>query len=153
MQQMRELNGGNMWQGVGLICYLIILSIYDIRTRKIPVVWLVVGAVAALAYLIHLCLCQPLSELWLEILKSWGPGLLMLTAGRLSGKIGSGDGCVLLVAGSILGGVKMIAVFMGSLLLAGVTAVGLLIFCKAGKNDKMPFMPFLAVAVILLGVM
>lgn len=142
-----------MWQWVGLICYLIILSIYDIRTRKIPAAWLVIGGVAALAYLIYLCLCQPFSELWLEMLKSWGPGLLMLAAGRLSGKIGSGDGCVLLVAGSVLGGVKMMAVFMGSLLLAAVAGVILLIFRKAGKNDKMPFMPFLAAAVIMLGKM
>ena len=142
-----------MWQLVGLICYLIILSIYDIRTRKIPAVWLVIGGVAALVYLIYLCLCRPFSELWPEMLKSWGPGLLMLTVGRFSEKIGSGDGCVLLVAGSVLGGVKMMPVFMGSLLLAAVAGVVLLIFRKAGKNDKMPFMPFLAVAVIMLGKM
>lgn len=142
-----------MWKWAGLICYLIILSIYDIRIRKIPSVWLVIGGVAALAYLIYLCLCQPFSEFWPEMVKGWGPGLLMLAAGRLSGKIGSGDGCVLLVAGSILGSVKMMEVFMGSLLLAALTAVVLLIFRKAGKNDKMPFMPFLATAVILIGMM
>ncbi|MBR5248871.1 MAG: prepilin peptidase [Lachnospiraceae bacterium] len=142
-----------MWKWAGLICYLIILSIYDIRTRKIPSVWMVIGGVATLAYLIYLCLCHPFSELWPEVLKSWGPGLLMLAAGRLSGKIGSGDGCILLVAGSILGSVKMMGVFMGSLFLAALTAVVLLIFRKAGKNDKMPFMPFLAAAVILLGMM
>ena len=141
-----------MWKWAGLICYLIILSIYDIRTRKIPAVWLVIGGVAALAYLIYLCLCQSFSEFWPEMLKSWGPGMLMLAAGRISGKIGSGDGCILLVAGSIVGSEKMMMVFMVSLLLASVTAVVLLIFRKAGKNDKMPFMPFLAAAVILLGV-
>ena len=76
----------------------------------------------------------------------------MLAAGRLSGKIGVGDGCVLLVAGSIVGSEKIIMIFTVSLLLASVTAVVLLIFRKAEKNDKMPFMPFLAAAVILLGV-
>ena len=126
-----------MWKWAGLICYLIILSIYDIRTRKIPSVWMVIGGVATLAYLIYLCLCHPFSELWPEVLKSWGPGLLMLAAGRLSGKIGSGDGCILLVAGSILGSVKMMGVFMGSLFLAALTAVVLLIFRKAGKNDSL----------------
>ncbi len=142
-----------MWKWAGLMCYLIILSIYDIRTRKIPVLWLVIGGVAALVYLIYLCLCQSFSELWSEMLKSWGPGVLMLATGRLSGKIGSGDGYVLLVIGSILGSVKMMGVFMGSLLLAALTAVVLLIFRKAGKNDEMPFVPFLAAAVLLLGVM
>ena len=141
-----------MWKWAGLSCYLIILSIHDIRTRKIPAVWLVIGGVAALAYLTYLCLCQPFSELWPEILKSWGPGVLMLAAGRVSGKIGTGDGCVLLVAGSIVGSEKIMVVFMVSLLLASVTAVVLLIFCKAGKNHKMPFMPFLALAVIWLKV-
>ena len=146
------MSGGTMWKAAGLICYLIILSIYDIKTRKIPAVWLAIGGVAALANLVYMCLCQPSLELCPDILKSWGPGLLMLAAGRLSGKIGSGDGCVLLVAGSILGSVKMMAVFTGSLLLAAVTAAVLLVFRMAGKNDKIPFMPFLAVSLILLEV-
>lgn len=138
-----------MWKTIAFICYLIILSIYDIRTRQIPIVWLVIGGVAALANIIYLCLCQPSVEIVVELWKSFMPGLLMLAIARFSGKIGSGDGCVLLVAGSILGSVKGMVVFAGSLILAAVTAAILLVFCKAGKNDKLPFVPFLAISVIL----
>lgn len=142
-----------MWKTISLICYLILLSIFDIRIRKVPAVWLLIGGAAALVNLIYLCCCQPFAELLPEVLKSLGPGLLMLTAGRLSGKIGSGDGCVLLVAGSILGSVKIMAVFSGGLLLVAATAGVLLILRKAGKNDRLPFIPFLTVSAILWEVM
>ncbi len=141
-----------MWKTVCLICYLLVLSIYDIRTRKIPVLWLGIGGVAALVNFVCLCLYLPLLELWPEVIKSWGPGILMLAVGKLSGKIGSGDGSVLLVTGSILGSVKITKVFAGSLLLAAVTAAALLMLRKVRKNDKIPFMPFLTVSVILLEV-
>ena len=138
-----------MWKTVGFICYLIILSIYDIRTRQIPVVWLAIGGMAAFVNMMYLCLCQPSLEIVVEIWKSCLPGIVMLIAARFSGKIGGGDGCVLLVAGSILGSVKIMAVFAGSLMLVAVTAAILLVFRKVSKNDKLPFVPFLAISAIL----
>ncbi len=139
-----------MWKTVSLLCYLMVLSIYDIKTRKIPVFWLLIGGVAALANLIYLGCDRPPLEFWSELLKSWVPGVLMLLAGWLSGKVGYGDGCVLLVAGSILGGVKITAVFLGGLFIAAMTAIVLLVFRKVKKNDKLPFIPFLAVSALVL---
>lgn len=138
-----------MWKAISFICYLSILSIYDIRTRQIPLVWLVIGGLAALSNLISMCLGGFSLDMVVEIWKSCMPGLLMLVSARFSGKVGIGDGCVLLVAGGIWGSVKVMAVFAGSLMLVAVTAAVLLVFCKVGKNDKLPFVPFLAISAIL----
>ena len=139
-----------MWKTVCLLCYFMVLSVYDIRTRKIPMSWLIIGGVAALVNLIYLGCCRPPLEFWSELLKSWAPGLLMLLAGWLGGRVGCGDGCVLLVAGSILGSEKITAVFLGGLLIAAMTAGVLLAFRKVKKNDKLPFIPFLTVSALVL---
>ncbi len=139
-----------MWKTVGLGVYLAILSIYDIRTRRIPVIWLVAGGAAAVCTLGYLCFSQGALEFMSEGLKSLWPGLLMLVIARVSGKTGYGDGCVLLVTGGILGSAKSTAVFMMSLLFAAVAAAILLMWRRVGRNYKLPFVPFLAISVCLL---
>lgn len=142
-----------MWIIIGLFGYLTVLAICDVRTKKIPMVWLKIGYIVAAAYVVWQGINQPFDTFWPELIKSLGPGMLLLAAGRVSGKIGEGDGCVLLVVGSILGSKKTLLVFSGALFLAALTGTILLVLGKAGKDSKIPFIPFLVLALMLAEVM
>lgn len=131
-----------------LVIYLLVLGIYDIRFQRLPGCLLLVGAAMALWQLIWEYNGSPGMEALVNILKGWLPGILLLGISRATGKVGSGDGCVLLVVGSILGCRETCLVLAVSLTLAAVAAGGLLILGKAGRKDRIPFIPFVAAAVL-----
>lgn len=132
--------------------YLGVLSIFDIRFKKVPVLLMAAGGLAALGYLGITCYENGavLQSAAAELAGAWLPGLFMLAAAWLTGKVGYGDGCILLITGCFLGSRKMAAVFAVSLLLAALLAAVLLLLRRRGRNDKLPYLPFLAAAVICL---
>lgn len=132
--------------------YLGILSIFDIRFKRVPAVLVSLGGLAALGYLVMTC-CENGTIMQAAVMEIAGeclPGLLMLAAAWLTGKVGYGDGCILMITGCILGSRKMAAVFAVSLFLTDLLAAALLLLHKKGKNDKLPYLPFLTAAVFLL---
>ena len=146
-----------------IVLYLIILSIYDIRTQKIPVMWLAAGSVAAFGTIVWeisdvLEISGNWQELWptlwkelgQELLIGWLPGLVLLGACIVTGRVGSADGWVLLIVGSMIGSGQMMAAFGCSMILIAVMAGVLLLLKKAGKNDRLPYLPFLTAAVVLV---
>lgn len=140
-----------MWKTTVLICYLIILSVHDIRRKQLPMHWIVAGAVFAIINILISAgemLFAP--ETVLRILNSWLPGMVFLVIAKMTDVIGRGDGWVLIITGSILDAGETGRILAVSLLLAAFSAIVLLVFRKAQKGDKLPFIPFLATAVILV---
>lgn len=146
-----------------IVLYLIILSIYDIRTQKIPVKWLAVGSVAVVGTIVReisdvLEVAGSWQELWpalwqefgQELLTGWLPGLAILGACVVTGRVGSADGWVLLIVGSMLSSGQMMAAFGCSMILIAIMAGVLLLLKRAGKNDRLPYLPFLTAAVVLV---
>lgn len=157
-----------------LVIYLLVLGVYDIRYQKLPLVWMIAGGVMALVSMIWqwytalgmtadtttVITAWAVTEAAAEtaggtavavnIIKSWLPGLLLSGISKITGKVGNGDGCVLLIVGSILGSRDTYLAFAISLMLAAVWAAGLLIFHKAGRKDRIPYIPFITTAVLLV---
>lgn len=146
-----------------IVLYLIILSIYDIRSQKVPVMWLAAGSLAVVGtitweFLAVLEVSGSWQELWMvlwqgighELLLGCLPGLLMLGACLITGRVGSADGWVLLIVGSIVSYEQVMAAFGCSMILIAIVAGVLLILKKAGKNDRLPYLPFLTAAVVLV---
>lgn len=144
-----------MWGKTVFSFYLILLSFFDIRDRKLPVKWLCVGTAGVLL--------QMAAALWTfdgewELLcREWltgiSPGILLLTISCLTGRIGKGDGAVLILAGIMAEGRAGVAVFAWSLLLAFVYALFLLCWKRKGRDCAFPYIPFVAAAFWLQGLL
>lgn len=134
-----------MWIHVGLFGYLVGLSVFDIRKKRLPVPWLIAGGVFAAAYM-GACLYLQDGR---ELLSEWGigvlPGVLMLLFALASDRAGTGDGCVLLMTG-ILEGARGMLIFGGSLMLAAGYSVFLLVVRRRGRGYRFPYVPFIAAA-------
>ncbi len=125
--------------------YLLACGVQDMRRRKISV---------------RLCLwagCAALIPEAAALLTGRGnlpaflggllPGaLLLLLAFAAEGAAGSGDGICYLVLGALLGAGMTWTLLMSALVLASVCGAVLMIFHKAGRKTRMPFLTFTAAA-------
>ena len=137
-----------MWIMVIWAIWLLCISIMDVRSCKIPIGMLVFGGGFAIAVLAYQCASQEIS--CYEIIKGMIPGGLLLVTAYVTKKAGYGDGIVLLLLGMALGGDKSLLIFGLSLLLISVWSLILLVFHKAGRNTKIPYLPFLTAAFFIM---
>ncbi len=71
-------------------------------------------------------------------------GLMLLLVSRLSkGRIGTGDGLLLIVSGVLLGAVGNLMLLTIAFLLAAFFSIILLTFRKCRRDTELPFAPFL----------
>lgn len=133
---------------IGVICYLAVLSVYDIRTGKIPVVWLIAGSAAAAGVMGYQIYMGNYRTFFQQILPAWIPGGFFLIMGKTTGKVGYADGWVLMILGSILGFTVAMAAFLAGIFIAAAAAGILLVLKRVGKNDRLPFLPFLTAGVV-----
>lgn len=143
----RRMVADKMWMTLVILIYLVILGIKDYVDRKIPLLWLVVGAFVLTGMGIYSCVQGKI--LWTDMLLGLMPGVLLLVIAWLSGKAGYADGVVLIELGVCLGYRESVLLFGFSLLLLSVVSVTLLFLRKVRKDTKMPYLPFLAVIFLL----
>lgn len=76
-------------------------------------------------------------------------GIVFLGISRVTrGKIGMGDGVVLVVSGIYLGFLDNMELLLHGLLFCGIWSLFLLVFRKKKKEDEVPFVPFLFLAYV-----
>lgn len=133
---------------IAVTVWLIMISIFDIRTRKIPVWMLMAGCV---------CAAPILAVRWSggvvgygDVLKGMLPGVLLLVAALGTKKVGYGDGAVLLLLGTAVGGPKSWMLFGISLFFISGFSLALLALKKVKGRTKIPYLPFLAAAWMLV---
>lgn len=86
-----------------------------------------------------------------EVVLALLPGaVLWALSVMMEGKLGRGDGDMMIVLGLLLGWKLCLAVLCTACLLAGVFAGAGLAAGKLGKNSRLPFAPFLLAAMVLL---
>lgn len=137
-----------MWRTAGILVYLSVLSVMDIKEKKVNVLFLTAGAFAiCVIWLWGMCLTD---ADWREILLrgAFGmvPGIFLLAIARLTGKAGYADGIVVTALGveqGYLGGVVILCI---SLLYLSVCSVALLLCRRVKGNTRMPYLPFLTAA-------
>lgn len=141
-----------MVKSMFLLFYLIVLSIFDWREKKVPVVLLAAGTAVAAGYGLHVCVEEAgnpaanMAGLCLGIV----PGCFLLLLARLTGKVGYGDGVVMMIVGLTMGYQSCFALLCFSLFLAAVISVALLLLRRADRRTALPYLPFLT-AVYLAG--
>ncbi len=77
-------------------------------------------------------------------------GMIFLFSFLSQGKIGQGDGMILMLTGLYLGVEENLSLMFLSFLLAAVWAVIAVLFLHYGKRDKIPFVPFLFLAYLVI---
>ncbi len=140
-----------MWKFVLTALWLGMLAVADIRRMRVPMLLLAVGGVFAAAAVLSGWRTEGQSVM--TVLWSMTPGAAMLLVAAVTGKAGWADGAVLLFLGVLEG----LRVCMISLLvsLSAISIVSLVLLCfrKAGKNSKLPYLPFLWIGYIIQTVM
>lgn len=131
-----------MWKVSQCISMVLLagLSITDIHSRRIPVIVLISGNLAALCYQIYIA-----KEDVFVLAGGIGVGLLFLLVSRVTREgMGYGDSWTILILGIYLGLWKLLEVLLAAFLFLGIAAVICLSLKKISRKYKLPFIPFLA---------
>ncbi len=134
-----------MMNGV-IIVFLIPCAITDLKSKTIPIWWTVVFGISAMIYQIF-WKKQKLEA----ILFSMIIGVTLLVAAKISNqRIGYGDGIIFLILGLWIGFWDGISLLFFSLILSSIISVYLIIVRRKGRDYRIPFIPFVTAAYIIL---
>lgn len=136
------------------IIYLFVLSVLDIKTRKIPVRMLQLGSLAVLLLIVaESLLYLPPSELFRRVMTALLgaiPGVLLTVLSFYTNKIGKGDGPVLILIGLMENSTfSMIVICLACISLALFSGI-LMSFGKVSGKTQMPYIPFVTISYIVL---
>ena len=127
--------------------WLLIVSIMDIRSRRVSIWILLPGGILALTAFVNQFVTRDLA--YYDMLRGMIPGVLLLIIAFITKKAGYGDGIVLLFIGMVEGSRKTFMVFGVSLFFISIFSIILLMFRKAQRNSTIPYLPFLTAAWLL----
>ena len=128
-----------------LLFYLVILSIYDCRERKVPTVLLCLGIAVA----VILCgMGISNGRIWYQLI-GWMPGAFLVLVAFATKKVGYADGLVLVVVGALLGYQRAVFLFCFSLILIVLVSVPLLLLHKFNGKTRIPYLPFITTAFLM----
>lgn len=135
---------------IGTVIFLVIGSHYDRKEYMLPVWLLWAGAAAGILLLAVRTFSTGLTAVQ-EGLAGMIPGAALLALSFLTEKkVGNGDGIVLMILGLWEGGEAVFLLFCTALFFQALVAVALLLFKKADKQKKLPFIPFMLTARLVL---
>ena len=131
--------------------YLLAGSIWDIRTQKLPGIWIWAGIFfgGTYAFLQIIDGNRRIEDLVISLL----PGLLCYVFAKVSHAMGEGDAWLILIAGLILSFYDLAKVLCAAFFLSATGSIVCLIVNRYMKNSKIPFVPFLflAAGMVLMG--
>lgn len=136
-----------MWSISKLCCLgiLIILSLIDIRLRKVPVRILAISGVSVVVY--HLIVHE--MNPWL-IVGGIAVGIMFLLISKVTEEsMGYGDSVGILILGFYLGLWQLVEVLLGAFFLLTLVAIFILCIAKLSRRCTLPFFPFLTGGYIL----
>lgn len=139
-----------MWKIIIMVLYLLVLSIYDCKEKRVPVWLLYIGGM--FVTIVSVIDVMRGVTIWLPLLGTL-PGILLIFVAFVTGKMGIADGIVLTIAGVLLGPQESWIIFVISLMLIFVSSVFLLLMRKIKLRTRIPYIPFLTVAFVLLQTM
>lgn len=128
-----------------LMIYLGILALFDIREKRVPVILPFLGTAAGIVWRIYRMSAakEPSVQIW-SMCVALLPGLLMLAAAKWTGKAGWGDGWILLNIGLVTDYSVCVAWWGMSMFVMALFCAVLLLFRKAQKDSRVPYLPFVA---------
>ena len=137
-----------MWKEVLIAAWLLPMSIADIKSKRVPVWMLWIGASAAVGMVLHKGINGGLDG-WNEGCALL-PGAILLAVAYATGKAGPADGVILMLLGVFAGYEDCVAASLGGLILIALFSAVLLTLHRVRKNTRIPFVPFLTVGWLIV---
>lgn len=132
-----------------MILVLVLNSVHDWKYRKISISVTVSGIIFSVFLLVFVP-----AYTWQEVLGGIGIGIFFIFCSCITrGQIGIGDGIICCFAGLCSGFSDTMGMVFIGLFLSGIVSAGLLITKKAGKNTKIPLVPFFLAGYFCMKVM
>lgn len=133
-----------------ILLYIMVLSIFDIRERKVPVLLLAIGAGFALfRAIISDVVMQWNNDIIFNvktIIIASLPGMILLGMALITQNAGTADGIVLSILGILSDWKSAVLTLSISLFIMGAYSVILLLLRKVNKKSEIPFIPFMCLA-------
>lgn len=129
--------------------YLLWGMIQDIKMKKITSSYLKIGSIVSV---IIFCVFTYNENLkWNQWIIFLGPGLIFLIAARITKEeIGYGDGFVLLILGICIGDIEIWEICKISIYFICVYTLIMVVRKKIKRKDRIPYLPFLWIAHLLI---
>lgn len=140
-----------MWKFGLTVLWLGVLSVLDLRRKKVPIWLLAVGGILGIAAAVY-AYCDGTNSA-LEIIWGMLPGCLLFFVAAVTKKAGWADGIVLVTLGLFTDFHECVTCFVISLIAISVVSLLLLTFRKVGRGAKLPYLPFLWTGYLLQAVM
>lgn len=138
----------NQFIAMSFITWLLMsMSVHDIRYREVPMDALILGGVIGVCMVI----LNP-NLVWQDALIGCiAVGGSLAALSRITrGALGMGDAFVISVVGLVLGYKMAIAILLYGLVISGVVGLILLTFRVVNRKTRLPLVPFLLMAYMLL---
>ena len=132
---------------IGFGLYLLVVSIFDLKEKAIPWLFLASGGVLVAAGVVYGILVGEM--VWYQPLLGMMPGAVLLLLARITEKMGYGDGIVLMMIGGMDGYQGSFVVLCMGSFFAALFCVVLLAVRKVKKHSRIPYIPFLTGAYFL----
>lgn len=134
------------------IFFLVILSVYDIRNKEVPMLWLLLFGCVATVYVVLDGKREGIMMIYSLI-----PGAFLLAISLCTREsIGYGDGWTVLALGILLGLWKCFVVVFAGFLFSAIFSLILLVLRRVNGKSRLPFLPFitmgLGVVMVVQGV-
>lgn len=119
--------------------FLLIGSVLDVKTRRLPLLYLLLFGCAGI---LALCFGTPRDPA--VFFRALLPGLLLLVIGAATREgVGYGDGVVVLILGILLGARLCAGAVLAGLFLSALCSCLLLLFKRVNGKSRIPYIPFL----------
>lgn len=137
-----------------LFIFLIIGTIFDIKSRTMPaVIFIISGAAGIIAYIASGTYLSGdiVDELFGVILGAVFIGIALISGGKL----GMGDALAILIIGIYMGGSGSALAVLYAMMMTALFSIVLLVIRRGKRDTELPFMPFLFAGCLLqqIGVM
>ena len=141
----------NKYEFIRIIMSFILIiteSVRDIKTKKISVLFAsIIGIMGMITYIPF----ARIDSISIALGMTIGLGVLVISFFTRQ-QIGYGDGFILIITGILLGFKNNMALFLGALIYSAMVGLSLLIIRKADKKTELPFVPFMLLSLISMGV-
>ena len=131
-----------------ILIFLLICALWDMKTKKLPAVWLYGGLTWMEIYGIYQLICGQRKPG--EIILSLLPGVICYLCARLTKAVGEGDAWLILGMGLCFSLECVLEIVISAFFLSALGSIVLMIVKRNMKNKRIAFVPFLSCAVFFM---
>lgn len=134
-----------------ILFLMAVLSCFDLREKKIPVIILLAAGILTVIYTVFFILCsKPSAESLAGALLGAVPGIMLSFIAIITKKVGMADGIVLTLLGMLTDYCTVMQILCLSMIIMALLSIILLVLKRIKKNSELPYLPFLTMAFLVI---